>query len=284
MLLIVASRPYRDIERDLERRIDAGEWPAGSTLPRMTDLARDYGVSRNTVARAIKNLADRGKLWSVPRRGTMVRPANRRRIMRGNLVRRNTRHVAPDGRPIAGGYSFPAALGSELWVHHIKPTVTEVPITDERLAGFLRVPVGSPVLRRRRVTGPPGESPFQLSETWIHPRGVADAPEVVEPVGTGPGAWIDRLEEAGHGPIEWVEFHRARSPTAEEAGLLQIPIGLPVQEVVRVGYSAKDEKAIEVTQVVIPSDRVEEVVHLRRDESAAWPHSEVGPEGTPVAP
>lgn len=279
----MAPAPYRDIERDLERRIDAGEWAAGEALPRMEDLARDYGVSRNSIARAIKSLADKGKLWSVPRRGTTVRPAMRRRITRGNLVKRNTRHVTAGGERISGGYSFPAASSGELWIHHVAPTVTDAPIADARLADFLKVPVGTAILRRRRVTGPPGEPPFQLSETWIHPRGVADAPQVAEPLGTGPGAWIDRLERAGHGPIEWVEFHRARLPSAEEAALLEIPKGLPIQEIVRVGYSAKDERAIEVTRVVIPSDRVEEVVHLKRDSSAAWPHRGSGPDGPPVA-
>lgn len=206
----------------------------------------------------------------------------RRRIARGVLVKRNRRHTV-DGRAAVGGYSFPAAGGGELWVHHVTPTVAEAPITDERLAQFLRVELGTPVLRRRRVTGPRGESPFQSSETWIHPRGVADAPEIAEPVGTGPGAWIDRLEEAGHGPIEWVEFHRARMPDAEEIALLTIPTGLPVQEIVRVAYSAKDSAAIEVTKVVIPADRVESVIHLKRDASAAWPHDGRGVDGPPVA-
>lgn len=275
--------PYQDIERDLERRIDAGEWAAGENLPRMEDLAREYGVSRNSVAHAIKNLGDKGRVWSVPRRGTIVRSTRRRRITRGNLVKRNTRHVGPDGKPAVGGYSFPAASGGELWVHHVTPTVEEATLTDQRIADYLRLPKGSTVLRRRRVTGPEGEPPFQRSDTWIHPRGVADAPNVADPLGPGPGAWIDRLEEVGHGPIEWVEFHRARLPEAEEAALLQIPKGLPIQEIVRVGYSAKDTKAIEVTQVIIPSDRVEEMVHLRRDASAAWPHSDDGPDGPPVA-
>lgn len=275
--------PYRDIERALELRIEAGEWAAGETLPRMEDLAREYDVSRNTVARAIAALADRGLVWSVPRRGTKVRPAMRRRVQRGNLVKRNTRHTGPDGKPAVGGYSFPAASSGELWIHHITPTVEQAELADERIAGFLRLPIGTLVLRRRRVTGPPGEPPFQRSETWIHPRGVADAPAVAEPLGSGPGAWIDRLEEVGHGPIEWVEFHRARLPGTEEASMLEIPKGLPVWEIVRVGYSARDQAAIEVTQVVIPSDRVEEVVRLHRDDSAAWPPREAGPDGPPIA-
>jgi GntR family transcriptional regulator len=60
-------------------------------------------------------------------------------------------------------------------------------------------------------------------------------------------------------------------PTKEEADLLQIPVSLPVLEIVRVGTSAKDDLPIEVTMYVIPSDRVEQVVVLERDETAAWP-------------
>ncbi|WP_067489215.1 GntR family transcriptional regulator [Actinomadura hibisca] len=279
----MGSARYHEIADSLRRRIRDGEWGPGDTLPRHVDLAEEFGVSRNVVARAIAALEDEGLLWAVPRRGTIVRPDKRRVLMRTHVVRRNTRHEI-DGRQVAGGYSFPAAQGDELWVHHTEPTVGEEPMTDTRLAHMLNVKPGSLVLRRQRVTGPPNEPPFQVSNSWIHPRGVEAAPEVREPYGTGPGAWLDRLEEAGHGPIEWLERRRARMPEAEEAALLQIPISLPVWEIVRIGYSGGDENAIEVTQVVIPSDRMEEVSRLQRDDSARWPHHGDGPDGRPVAP
>ncbi|MBC6458044.1 GntR family transcriptional regulator [Actinomadura sp. HBU206391] len=277
----MASARYREIADDLRRRINEGEWQPGDNLPRMTDLAAEFNVSRNAVARAVAELENDGLVWAVPRRGTIVRPAKRRRIVRGNVVKRNTRHRRPDGSENAGGYSFPAAEGNELWIHHVPATAAEEAITG-RVATLLNVPEGSTALRRRRVTGPPNEPPFQISDSWIHPRGVADAPAVAEQ-GPGPGGWLDRLEEAGHGPIEWMEIHRGRLPDQDEAALLQIPTGLPVQEVIRVGFSAKDGAAIEVTQVVIPSDRVEDIVYLKRDRSAAWPHSQNGPDGPPVA-
>ena len=143
-------------------------------------------------------------------------------------------------------------------------------MTDPRLARMLGVPVGDEVMRRLRVTGPETEPPFQINDSWIHPRGVADAPEVAEQA-PGPGGWLYWLEHAGHGPISWRETHRARMPVKEEADLLQIPMTLPVLEIVRVGTSAKDGRPIEVTMYVIPSDRVEQVVVLARDESAKWP-------------
>jgi DNA-binding GntR family transcriptional regulator len=125
-------------------------------------------------------------------------------------------------------------------------------------------------MRRLRVTGPATEPPFQINDSWIHPRGVADAPAVADQE-PGPGGWLYRLEMAGHGPIEWTERHRARMPVREEADLLQIPMTLPVLEIVRVGTSAKDKKPIEVTMYVIPSDRVEQMVKLDRATGAEWP-------------
>ena len=135
---------------------------------------------------------------------------------------------------------------------------------------------GSEVMRRFRVTGPETEPPFQINDSWIHPRGAAEVPEVASQA-PGPGDWLYRLEMAGHGPLSWRETHRARMPTKAEADLLQIPVTLPVLEIVRVGTSAKDGKPIEVTMYVIPSDRVEQVVVLERDETRRMALARTGP-------
>ena len=258
-----ASR-YLDIAAELRDRILGGEWEPGAKLPRMADLARDYAVNRDTLARAVAILEAEGLVWAVPRRGTVVRYGmSRPRRLRGNLVKRNVATDSP-------GYSFPSASGQEVWKHHIPPTARHEKLTDPRLVRMLGVPEGTEVMRRLRVTGPETEPPFQINDSWIHPRGVADAPEVAnqEP---GPGGWLYRLEAAGHGPISWMEYHRARMPAKDEADLLQIPMSLPVLEIVRVGRSARDDKPIEVTMYVIPSDRVETFQVLERDESAGWP-------------
>ena len=108
-----ASR-YLDIAGDLRTRILSGEWEPGANLPRMTDLARRYGVNRDTLARAIAILEAEGLLWAVPRRGTVVRHGvSRPRRPRGNYVKRNE---GTDER----GYSFPSASAQEVWVHHVR--------------------------------------------------------------------------------------------------------------------------------------------------------------------
>ena len=258
-----ASR-YLDIAADLRTRILGGEWEPGAKLPRMTDLARHYEVNRDTLARAVAILEAEGLVWAVPRRGTIVRHGmSRPRRLRGNLVKRNVATDSP-------GYSFPSASGQEVWKHHITPPRGTRSSPTRGSPGCWACPEGTEVMRRLRVTGPETEPPFQINDSWIHPRGVADAPEVADQE-PGPGGWLYRLEAAGHGPISWTEYHRARMPAKDEADLLQIPVTLPVLEIVRVGRSAKDDQPIEVTMYVIPSDRVETFQVLHRDESAAWP-------------
>ncbi|RSN53322.1 GntR family transcriptional regulator [Actinomadura sp. WAC 06369] len=269
--MAVHSR-YLDIATQIRVRIEAGEWEPGSKLPRLDDFAKEYQANRDTVGRAIGHLESEGWVWAVQGRGIIVRHGTMRpRRPRGNLVKRNV----ATGKP---GYSFPSATGTEVWDHHIPPLASYEPLTDSRIAKMLGVEVGSSVMRRFRVTGPKSEPPFQINTSWIHPRGVADAPEVASQVDS-PGDWLYQLEKAGHWPISWLEVHRARMPSKEEASLLEIPVNLPVLEIVRVGTSGGDGQPIEVTEYVVASDRVETVHVLHRDENAQdpWPEETDSP-------
>jgi DNA-binding GntR family transcriptional regulator len=261
--MAVHSR-YLDIAAKIKARIEAGEWEPGARLPRLDDFADQYEANRDTIGRAIAVLESEGYVWAVQGRGIIVRYGMMRlRRPRGNLVKRNLATDSP-------GYSFPSASGQEVWKHHIPPVAAPEPLADPRIAKLLGVAVGERVMRRFRVTGPESEPPFQINISWIHPRGVADAPEVASQA-PGPGDWLYQLEKAGHWPISWVEFHRARMPTKDEAGLLEIPVSLPVLEIVRVGTSGGDGQPIEVTEYIVASDRVETVHVLHRDESAQLP-------------
>ncbi len=263
--MAVHSR-YLDIAAKIRERIEAGEWPAGAKLPRLDDFAAEYGANRDTVGRAIGVLETGGFVWAVQGRGITVRYGTMRpRRPRGDLVKRNRQ---------ATGYSFPCASGQELWIRHGEPSNAPALLDDPRIARLLGVAPGTEVPRRFRVTGPPSEAPFQISISWIHPR-LAD---LVADVGADPAAseWLYRIERAGHWPIEWMEFHRARMPTKDEAALLEIPTSLPVLEIVRQGRSGTDGKPVEVTEYVVASDRIETVHVLHRDESARNPWPEDG--------
>jgi GntR family transcriptional regulator len=253
----------------------AGEYRSGEPLPRQSDLAEAYETKRAVIAEAVRVLEGEGMVRAVRRRGTVVQwPAVRRRIERGSKVTRDAGYtVAGVTVPGAAGYNFPAAQ-AESWQAHGTPRAS-VEACPARVAGLLRVAEGHPVVRRRRVTSPAGEPPFQLVDSWIHPDGIADAPRAGQP-DTGPGGYLDRLEEADHGPVSWTEHVRARMPLPDEADLLQIAARAVVIEIARVGTSAKTRAPVEVTICVIPAERVEIITPLERDHTAQWPLSRNG--------
>ncbi len=64
------ERPYEIVAGDLRRRIAAGEWQQGEALPTVAALAAHYDVSKATVTRTLRILADEGLVRVVPRWGT----------------------------------------------------------------------------------------------------------------------------------------------------------------------------------------------------------------------
>ncbi|QKW17607.1 winged helix-turn-helix domain-containing protein [Verrucosispora sp. NA02020] len=67
------SPRYQEIAEDLRRRLAAGEWPVGTTLPGISDLQEEYEVpGLNTIRQAQRMLADEGLLNPVQGRGTFV--------------------------------------------------------------------------------------------------------------------------------------------------------------------------------------------------------------------
>ncbi|MDX3232861.1 GntR family transcriptional regulator [Streptomyces sp. ME19-01-6] len=261
----------RELAQLVRERIEGGEFPpeldgTPGILPPITQLMEQYGVARQTVRSAIAHLAAEGLVRTAGRKGTFVLTrTERRRIKRSQIVTRST----------AGMYVFPAAsYADEPWQTHGTPRAS-FEAAPAVVAERFGVDQGAEVLRRRRVMSPEGEPPFQIVDTWLSPRAVADAPRVAEK-STGQGGYLDRLEEAGHGPISWQEVTRVRMPSPEEAKLLEIPTSMPVMELILVGRSGRDNQPIEVTIRVIPGDRVELVADLIRDESAKWPRKERG--------
>ncbi|WP_167490932.1 UTRA domain-containing protein [Nocardia terpenica] len=79
-----------------------------------------------------------------------------------------------------------------------------------------------------------------------------------------PGGIYDRLEEAGHGPLDWYEYVTARAATAHETQLLGLRAGVPVQRIIR---TSTDPTGLicEVNAISLPADRVEIGYRIERD-------------------
>lgn len=63
---------WTDIRRDLLARIQTGVWKPGDSIPREVELAAQYGCTRSTVGRALRDLATAGFLERRRKGGTTV--------------------------------------------------------------------------------------------------------------------------------------------------------------------------------------------------------------------
>jgi len=64
--------PTERVVSDVRAKIGAGELVPGDHLPAVPDMAKDYGVSRTTILKALAILRDDGLVYTVPRWGTFV--------------------------------------------------------------------------------------------------------------------------------------------------------------------------------------------------------------------
>jgi GntR family transcriptional regulator/MocR family aminotransferase len=100
---------YRRIADDLRRAIAAGRLPRGARLPSSRALARQLGVSRNTVLAAYDSLCADGLLAGRTGSGTVVQSAPPPRFDPRSLLR--------DAHYPARAVSFQDPDGNPLYVH-----------------------------------------------------------------------------------------------------------------------------------------------------------------------
>ncbi|AFZ69006.1 PLP-dependent aminotransferase family protein [Deinococcus peraridilitoris] len=87
-----AEALYRRVYRSLRAAILSGEWPAGRRLPSSRELAREWGVARNTVIEAVELLMVEGYLVARPASGTFVAPSLAPEHPRGALSQTEDQH------------------------------------------------------------------------------------------------------------------------------------------------------------------------------------------------
>ncbi|MGR5236964.1 histidine utilization repressor [Vibrio alfacsensis] len=68
----MAAPLYMQIKQFLVDKIESGEWVAGHRIATEFELTEQFGVSRMTVNKAIRDLVNEGKLLRRPRLGTFV--------------------------------------------------------------------------------------------------------------------------------------------------------------------------------------------------------------------
>ncbi|MEU5383933.1 GntR family transcriptional regulator [Kitasatospora cineracea] len=248
---------YQQLADDLRTGIADGTYPPGTTLPKIADLAKEYGISKQTAGEAVHLLASEGLVDAVRRRGTVVRHQGAHQVIT------RERQVFRDEI----GYFFDPTAQS--WVALRETRIGWAPAPHD-IAARLRIEPGTPVFVRDRLMGDPDTLKPRQAATSYLPEAVARGTRLTEH-DTGPGGIYDRLErDLGYGPLTWHETIGSRMPTPTEAGDLQLPKGTPVLRILRTA-TAPDGTVVEINDTRMSADDYEIGYPITRHPTAKHP-------------
>lgn len=160
---------FREVKAEILRRITTGPWGPGALLPGEVALAEEFGCSRATVNRALRELDEQGLLDRRRKAGTRVRAAPIR------AARFEMPVVRAEVERSGAAYSYvlirQESLPAPAW-----------------LAARLALTPGTPVLHVVCLHHADGR-PFQLEDRWING---AALPEVLahDFTAAGPNEWL----------------------------------------------------------------------------------------------
>jgi len=223
-----AQAPYARVKQHLKQGLASGRWPPGALMPSEADLVAEFGVSRMTVNRAIRELQSEGLVARTQGVGTFAAPLHR---VSSTLTIRDLQEEIQ-----ARGHR-----------HHAEVHVQRAEPASVALAAQLGVAPGSTVFHTLIVHFENGV-PLQCEDRYVNP---AAAPRYLQ-------ADFTRITPT-HVLFETTALWRAQfsveaaRPTAQEARLLRIDAAEPCLIVVRRTFTR--DAAITIARLVHPGGR-----------------------------
>jgi GntR family transcriptional regulator len=226
----------------IRRQISESLPPPGSELPSEADLMAEYGVSRNTIRRALDAIEAQGLITSSQGSRRVVRDTHRWCWSMSDWERAHS-------------------YDGDAWANTIKAQGGE-PYNDlqiltiaapEEVARALDIEPGTAIQARFRVRGV-NDEPHQLCNSYFPPFVTDDNELFWKPGDLGvPGGL---LAASGHKQSRWHDTLSARMPTDDEAQRLRIAPGTPLLVHTRTGFDA-DDRPVRYMVTRMAADRVE---------------------------
>ncbi len=223
------SQPlYGRIKDAIRRKILSGDWAEGFRLPSENALLVEFGVSRMTVHRALRELTSEGLLTRVQGLGTFV--AGRRPVVSVVELRSVAREIADRGNG-----------------HRATVRKLEAVTADERLGREFNLPQGARLFHSV-IVHCENEVPIQYEERWVNP---AVAPDYLNQdfAAQTPTDYLMQLESAP----EVEQVIEAVLPTPETAQALAIDVRQPCLRVTRRTWRGR--QVVTVAHLVHPGSR-----------------------------
>lgn len=226
----------RQIVDRLRERIVTGALVPGQKLPSESALMREFRASRGTVRGALELLTHEGRLRARRGVGVFVRDPSETALILYDPARLESIRWQRGKSPLD-------TLAEEQRLEYRQEVFarTEIP-APAVVAAHLRIDPGTRVFTRRRLVqvrrpDAAGERyhPVQLADSYL-PLDVATGR--IREADTGPGGTYARLEEHGHHLTHFEETLSFRMPTPAESRQLELGVGVPVIDLIRVAHTA----------------------------------------------
>jgi GntR family histidine utilization transcriptional repressor len=223
-----ARAPYARVKQHLKQGLASGRWPPGALMPSEAELVAEFGVSRMTVNRALRELQAEGLVVRSQGVGTFAAPLHR--VASTLTIRDLQEEIAARGHH-----------------HHAEVHEQRAETAPPALAAQLGVASGSEVFHTLIVHFENGV-PLQCEDRYVNP---ACAPRYLQADFTR----ITPTHELFETTVLWrAQFSvEAARPTPREARLLQIGADEPCLIVVRRTFTR--DAAITIARLAHPGRR-----------------------------
>lgn len=219
---------YAKVKQAISKKISAGEWRPHDRIPSEAELVAQFGFSRMTINRALRELTDEGLLVRLQGVGTFVAEP------KGQSALFEIRSIADE-------------IAARHHQHRCEVLKLESIRADFTLATALGVEEGTPVFHSVMVHFE-NEVPVQIEDRCVN---AAVAPDYLQQdfTRTTPHAYLSRVAPLTEGE-HIVEAIRA---TAEEYSLLQIDDGEPCLLIHRRTWST--QHIVSYARLLFPGSR-----------------------------
>lgn len=248
----MAEPMYRQIAKDLQRKIESGALQHGSQLPTEIELRFQYDASRNTVSSAIRWLTSRGLVETRPGQGTFV-----------------TERIIPfvttlTGEPHSGDEAVHFA---EMFASSRAPETSEPRVEIQRashvVASALHIEAGAQVVVRHQLRFI-DDTPWSL-QTSYYPMTLVEqgATKLIRAMGIPEGAIAYLAETCGIKQVGYRDTVAMRVPDETETAFLGLPGDgrIAVFEIFRVAFDEMGNR-IRLTITAYPADRNRFVINV----------------------
>ncbi len=145
---------YLGVKHMIQQRISSGDWTPGQRVPSENELVADLGLSRMTINRALRELANEGVLTRIQGLGTFVAEG------KGHTSTFEVRNIADE-------------IAERGHVHAAKVLVLDQMRATPELADALQIEIGAPAFHSL-ILHSENDIPVQLEDRFVNPMAAPD--------------------------------------------------------------------------------------------------------------